>query len=56
MSVRLILRRTAKPKNPKRVIKKTLVYKSDQDGFVTVTSKKTVTDLTTVVSDEDRDS
>ena len=45
MAVHLILRKTIKPKNPKKLVKKTLVYSNDEDGFVTVTSKKTVTDI-----------
>ena len=45
MAVHMVLRKTIRPKNPKKLVKKTLVYSSDEDGFVTVASKKTVTDL-----------
>ena len=53
MAVHLTLRKTIRPKNPKKLVKKTLVYSNDEDGFVTVTSKKTVTDIN--VDDPDKE-
>ena len=51
MGTVITVRRTVRPKNPKKRIIKRLVYKSDADGFVSVTSSKTVVDLTTKASD-----
>lgn len=42
MGVKITLKRTVRPKNPKRTIYKKLVYKNDAEGFVTIGSSKIV--------------
>lgn len=47
MKIRLIVKHTFKPKNPKRRIVKNVTYHANADGTVTTTTSKKIIDLQT---------
>lgn len=47
MKIRLIVKHTFKPKNPKRKIVKNVTYHANADGTVTTTTSKKIIDLQT---------
>lgn len=54
MGVKITLKRTVRPKNPKRTIYKKLVYKNDIEGFVTIGSSKTILPYESDINDVSR--
>lgn len=53
MKIRLIVRHTSTPKNPKRTVIKTVKYHANADGTVTTSSSKKVVPYEKPVDDKD---